>query len=706
MKPALNIGLSTGSRIRLVRQTEVAECGLAALVMVVNYHRANVDLGELRRRFAPSMRGTALTTLIDLADRLGFTSQALKLPLEELQYLATPAILHWDLNHFVVLERVKGGKALIHDPAGQTRWLELREVSKHFTGIALEVEPAADFEPVRRLERMRLRNLWRRMSGLKRALLQTIVLSLVMQAFVLGMPYYMQIAVDQAVPALDGNLVLVLAFGFAFLTLVNVGASMLRGLVLLTAGTSLSFGIAANLARRLFRLPIAWFERRHVADILSRFQSIEPIQRALTEGAVASLLDGALAILILAVMFFYSAALSMIAILAFAAYALVRAVAFSYQREAQEQAIVTTAKEQSMLIESMRGIVTLRLFNRESERRSQWLSRLTDAVNSNVRLAKLTLWQESANTLIFGLEIVVSVAIAISFVIEGGFSLGMVFAFIAYKTQFLTRAASLVDRGIEFSMLRLHLERLSDIALSPQDPSFTAEPPPPRRLEGRIELRGVRFRYSASDPYVLDGTDLTVAPGDHVAITGASGGGKSTLVKILLGLLEPEAGDFLIDGQPLERFGYGNFREQVSAVLQDDNLFAGSIAANIAQFEEQPDMGRVFEAASAAAIHDDIVAMPMGYESLVGDMGSSLSGGQKQRILLARALYRRPKLIVMDEGTAHLDTATEEQVNAAISALGITRIIIAHRRETILRADRIFVASGGQLHEIEHARFR
>ena len=698
MNAPLDFGLTSRRRIRLVRQTEVTECGLACLAMVAGAHGLDIDLGTLRRQFQPSMRGAALKTLIAIADGIGLSSRAVKLPLEEVRNLAMPAILHWDMNHFVVLERVKGSQALVHNPDGRSKWYSFDELSKHFTGVALELRPADDFETGKKRERLKLRQLWHRMSGFKRALAQTLVLSLVMQAFVLALPYYMQVAIDSALPALDRNLLTVLALGFGLFTLINAGASLLRSFVLLSAGTSLSFGIASNIARRLFRLPVSWFEKRHVGDILSRFQSIMPIQQALTQGAVGALIDGGLAVLTLAVMFFYSIELALIALLAFALYALVRIVSFSFQREAQEGTIVAAAKEQSTMIESVRGIVVLRLFNRETQRHAVWQTRLADSVNASIGLARIGIWQSVANTLIFGLENIVTIWLAIGFVIEGGFSVGMVFAYMAYKTQFLNRAASLIDQGVIFRMLSLHLERLSDIALSDQDPSFAQASPARVELKGRIELRDIRFRYSPSDPLVLDGVNLTVEPGDHIAITGPSGGGKSTLVKIILGLLEPESGEVLVDGVPLVRFGYKNYHDQIGAVLQDDSLFAGSLADNIALFDDAHDMERIVAVATAAAIHDDVARMPMGYESLVGDMGTTLSGGQKQRILIARALYRNPKLLVLDEGTSHLDPVTEKRASATVGALGVTRIVIAHRLETVSAANRVYFMSEARLH--------
>jgi ATP-binding cassette, subfamily B, bacterial CvaB/MchF/RaxB len=325
----LDFGFLTRSRVRLVRQTEVAECGLASLTMVANYHGMDIDLGTMRRRFAPSMRGAPLRSLITMADRVGLTPRAVKLPLDQLQNLHVPAVLHWDMNHYVVLECVKGDKALIHNPDGRTLWIPLEEVSNHFTGVALELRPSDDFKPTNQRERLKLSQLWSRMTGLKRALAQVLVLSLVLQAFVLASPYYMQLAIDSALPALDNDLLSVLALGFGLFMIINSGATLLRSFVLMVAGTTVGYSLASNISRRLFRLPIDWFEKRHTGDILSRFQSITPIQTLLTQGAVAAVIDGVMAILTLGLMFYYSAWLAVIAIVAFLLYGVVRLISYS-----------------------------------------------------------------------------------------------------------------------------------------------------------------------------------------------------------------------------------------------------------------------------------------------------------------------------------------------------------------------------------------
>jgi ATP-binding cassette, subfamily B, bacterial CvaB/MchF/RaxB len=701
----LDIGLLPRARVRFVQQTEIAECGLACLTMIACYYGFNIDLGTMRRRFAPSLRGAPLRSLINVADGIGLTPRAVKLPLEQLGNLQMPCVLHWDMKHYVVLERVRNDQALIHNPARGSSWLSMAEVSESFTGVALELSPSENFEIGDHGEKLRLSQLWRKVSGLKRALAQIFMLSLVLQVFVLTSPYYMQLALDSALPSLDNDLLTVLALGFGLFTIINAGVALLRSFVLLIAGTRLGYSLSVSITRRLFRLPLDWFEKRQTGDIIGRFQSISPIQILLTQGAVAAIVDGMMALMTLLLMFWYSALLALVAITAFVIYAAVCWVSFSYDRDARESAIVAHGKEQTILIETLRGITALRLYGRETLRHALWQTRLTDTANSEVRIARVKAWLTTANTLIFGLENIVAVWLAIGFVINGvGFSVGMVFAYISYKTQFVQKASSLIEQGIAFKMLGLHLNRLSDIALSEEDISFSSGIDSQRNLEGRINLQDVSFRYSPNDPLVIDGLNLSVGPGEHVAITGPSGGGKSTLVKLMLGLVEPEQGEVAIDGLPLIRFGHKNYHSQVAAVLQEDSLFAGTLAENIALFDDRIDMAAVINAATAASIDADIKQMPMQYETLVGDMGSALSGGQKQRVLLARALYRQPKILIMDEGTAHLDIAHERAVNSAIAEMGITRIIIAHRRETIEMAQRVLTLYDGKLHDSQDVK--
>ncbi|MEA3018450.1 MAG: ATP-binding cassette, subfamily bacterial CvaB/MchF/RaxB, partial [Sphingomonadales bacterium] len=435
---------------------------------------------------------------------------------------------------------------------------------------------------------------------------------------------------------------------------------------------------------------------RSVGDILSRFQSVIPIQRLLTESAAAALIDGVLAILTFALMLVYSPLLTLIPLASLILYAGFRWFTLPAERRAENERIAAMGREQSAMIETLRGIVTLRLAGRETIRHAVWQNRLSEALGATYVHERIHVWQATASTLLWALEIVAVTWLAVTMAIAGGFTVGMIFAFLAYRMQFAAATKSLIDKSTDFRMLSLHLDRISDIALTEEDRGFAEPAAQEQPFRGEVELRGVAFAYGIHDPQVLKGVDLRIAPGEHVAITGPSGGGKTTLTKILLGLLEPTAGEVLVDGMPLARYGRRAWRENVAAVLQDDVLFAGTIADNVAGFEPV-DPERMIEAMHAAAIADDVEAMPMRHLTLVGDMGSTLSGGQMQRILLARALYRRPKLLVMDEGTAHLDAEHESRVNRAIAAMGITRIVVAHRRETLAAAERVIVLDDGRI---------
>lgn len=690
-----------GSGVSQFPLVQAAESGMAALAMVANFYGMNVDVPRLRVRFPPSPRGaSSVAEMVRMSDNIGLACRVLEIPVDKLAQLRLPAILQWDTEHFVVLKTIKSRMAEIYDPRGGSAWFKLEALNDHFTGISLEAWPSREFVLLERRPRLKLQQLWSRVDGLVTALTQTFLLSLVLEAFVLASPYYMQLALDNVLPSLDYDLLTLLAIGFAVFTLVNAAASLLRSFVLLSSGASLGLGIAINIARRLFRLPVAWFERRQIGDVLSRFQSIAPIRSALTDGSVASVLDGAFAALIFVVMLFYSGQLTILVTASVMLYVLVRLISFNAQRRAQEKIIVASGREQSILIESLRGIVTLRLFNREAARVAQWQSKNVDTANAAIGLSRITIWQTTASGVIFGLENIASVWISIRLVMSGGFSIGMVFAFVAFKSQFIRRISSLIENGILFRMLGLHLERLSDIALADEDLSFKTADRPRLAYSGRIELKDVYFQYSEDRPMVLRGLNFAVSAGEHVAITGPSGCGKSTVLKILLGLEEPNSGSVLIDELPLARFGHKNFHEQASAVLQDDSLFAGTLSENIALFDEHIDRDRMISASQAAAIHHEIIEMPLGYETLVGEMGTALSGGQRQRVLLARSLYRCPRLLVMDEGTSQLDVDREREINAMISKMGITRIIIAHRQETIRSAEKIFLMKDGALVDV------
>ena len=689
----LNFGSSR--RLPVFLQTEAAECGLASLGMIACFHGHRIDLAGLRRRFTVSLKGATLAYLMQVAGRLDLAPRPLRLELEELGQLRAPCILHWDLNHFVVLKAVDARGAVIHDPAFGMRRLTLAQVSKHFTGIALELSPTPEFRPADDRRRVRLRDLLGPVVGLKRSLAQVFILALALQAIAIVSPFYMQWAVDGAVVSADRDLLTVLGLGFLLLAVIQVAISQLRSWVVLYLSTTLNLQWLANVFSHLLKLPVSYFEKRHLGDVVSRFGAVNYIQRTLTSSFVEALIDGVMTVATLAMMLIYSVALTAVAVSAVAIYAILRWAFYAPLRRATEEHIVHTAKQQSHFLETVRGVQSIKLFGRQEERRSRWLNLVVDAVNQDLVSQKLGLGFRSANGLVFGVERVAIVWLGALLVLDSAFSVGMLFAFMAYKDQFSARVAGLVDKLIDLKMLNLQGERLADIVLTP--PEHESPPMPEDAIDACLEVRALSFRYSDMEPFVLMNCSFSVAPGESVAVVGPSGGGKTTLVKLMLGLLAPTDGKILAGGIDIQKLGIDRYRKLVGTVMQDDQLFAGSIADNVSFFDPAPDQAAIEHFARLASVHEDIVSMPMAYNTLIGDMGAALSGGQKQRILLARALYKRPRILFLDEATSALDVHRERAVNEAVRSLNLTRIVIAHRPETIACAERVIVLQGGKV---------
>jgi len=696
---APDIGLRRRRHIKPIRQSEIAECGIACIAMIRQYWGDRRGLDDLRAAFPVTSRGMSMADIVRLSSSINFSPRALRIEIEDLKDLALPAILHWGMNHFVVIEKTKDNQAYIVDPAhGSGAWHSKESLQKNFTGIALEMPITENFAPETAKRELKITELWGKTEGLGSAVFQAIALSLILQLFVIAAPYFLQISIDEAVPANDSELVTTLGIGFAVFAVITGLAHAMRGYVLLAAGTMLSYAISANVARHMLRLPIAWFEKRSVGDVLSRFQSVQPLRVLLTEGMAAAILDGIMATMTIIAMLIYSPTMTAIPLLSLAAYAVLRWATLPKEKSAEGESIVALGKEQSAMIETLRGMTTIRLSGHESLRQAAWQNRLTDLLSEKYSHDKIKATQVAGGHMLEAIEMIFVIWIGVILVMRGGFSIGMLFAFAAWRIQFSTASRRVVDQISDWRKARLHLERLSDIAFTQEDSGFKEPECSRDPLKGKIELRDISHRYGLYEPYVLENISLTIEAGENLVVTGPSGSGKTTLIKIMLGLIEPTSGQILIDGHPLERYGRRAYRSEVGAVLQDDVLFAGSIYDNVCGFTGGIEEN-VIKALVDASIMEDIEKMPMKLHTLVGDMGSTLSGGQKQRILIARALYQNPKILVLDEGTSHLDEGHEAKVNETLASLGITRIGIAHRRETIEAARRVVVLEKGTIKE-------
>lgn len=696
---ALNLG--QGRRLPLVLQTEAAECGLASLAMVAGYHGFATDLAALRRRFSLSLKGATLSFVMQAAGQLQLAPRPLRVELQDLPRLAAPCILHWDMNHFVVLKSADARHAVIHDPARGLRKLAMTEVSRHFTGVALELTPTGSFE--RRDERqcVGMRDLMGKVTGMKRSLTQVLLLALALQVFALVSPLYMQWVVDGAVVSSDRDLLTTLGLGFLLLILIQTGVSAIRSWVVLYMSTSLNLQWLANVFSHLLRLPVSYFEKRHLGDVVSRFNSVTTIQRTLTTGFVEAIIDGVMAMATLAMMLVYSPWLAAITVAAMVMYGMLRVAFYPPLKRAQEEHLIHAAKQQSHFLETVRGVQSIKLFGRQEARRSRWLNLVVDSTNRDAVSQKLGIGFRSANMFVFGVEKIAVIWLGALLVLDNAFSVGMLFAFVSYKEQFAARISGLIDKAIEFRMLRVQGERLADIVLTDPEPDSSAAMCAPV-TDASLEVRNVSFRYADTEPFVLNQCSLRIEQGESVAIVGASGGGKTTLMKLMLGLLHPTDGKILVGGIDIHKLGIDQYRRLVGTVMQDDQLFAGSIADNISFFDPTPDQPRIEYAARLAAVHDEVVAMPMHYNTLIGDMGGALSGGQRQRLMLARALYKEPRILFLDEATSALDIRKEKAVNDAVRGLQLTRILIAHRPETIASADRVIVLEGGRVSQDLH----
>lgn len=684
--------------MRLTLQAESQECGLACLIMVAGYHGLHLDLMSLRRRFSISLKGTNLAQLIRYAQKIDFTCRPLRLELEDIVKLRTPCILHWNMNHFVVLKKVRGNRLHILDPAVGRRVLTVTEISPHFTGVALELTPNVTFRPAQQKARIRLRDLTGKIVGLKRALGNIFVLALALEVVALLSPQVTQWVVDGALVSADHDLLLLAVLGGCLLILIDFVLRMGQGWMGLRLSQQLTIQWSGNLFSHLLRLPWPFFEKRQLGDITARFHSLTAIRNLLTSGAITAVLDGLVTLITLGMMLLYSTTLTAVVLIALLAYVILRVAFYQPLRNATEERIVLAARENSYFLETIRAVLPLKLFNATSLRQATWQNLIADVQNRDVTTQKLMLVFASFNTLIFGLEGMLLLYLGGTAVLEGGLSLGMLLAFIAYKSQFTGRASKLIDLGVEIRMLSLHAERLADIALETAEPESTMETDL-ERIEPRIELRDVSYRYAEGEPWVLRNFSLVIEAGDSVAIVGRSGCGKSTLFKLMLGLLTPTEGEILFGGISVKQLGSQAVRNLVGAVMQDDQLLTGSLSENIACFDPEANQERIEQAACQANIHQTILNMPMGYQSLMAEMGSGLSGGQKQRVLLARALYKQPKILALDEATSHLDLHSEQHVVQALHQMPMTRITIAHRRETIAFAKRLIVLNKGVVME-------
>ncbi|EPF1580301.1 colicin V export peptidase/ABC transporter CvaB, partial [Escherichia coli] len=670
-------------RVPVIHQTETAECGLACLAMICGHFGKNIDLIYLRRKFNLSARGATLAGINGIAEQLGMATRALSLELDELRVLKTPCILHWDFSHFVVLVSVKRNRYVLHDPARGIRYISREEMSRYFTGVALEVWPGSEFQSETLQTRISLRSLINSIYGIKRTLAKIFCLSVVIEAINLLMPVGTQLVMDHAIPAGDRGLLTLISAALMFFILLKAATSTLRAWSSLVMSTLINVQWQSGLFDHLLRLPLAFFERRKLGDIQSRFDSLDTLRATFTTSVIGFIMDSIMVVGVCVMMLLYGGYLTWIVLCFTTIYIFIRLVTYGNYRQISEECLVREARAASYFMETLYGIATVKIQGMVGIRGAHWLNMKIDAINSGIKLTRMDLLFGGINTFVTACDQIVILWLGAGLVIDNQMTIGMFVAFSSFRGQFSERVASLTSFLLQLRIMSLHNERIADIALHEKE-----EKKPEIEIVAdmgpiSLETNGLSYRYDSQSAPIFSALSLSVAPGESVAITGASGAGKTTLMKVLCGLFEPDSGRVLINGIDIRQIGINNYHRMIACVMQDDRLFSGSIRENICGFAEEMDEEWMVECARASHIHDVIMNMPMGYETLIGELGEGLSGGQKQRIFIARALYRKPGILFMDEATSALDSESEHFVNVAIKNMNITRVIIAHRETTL-----------------------
>jgi ATP-binding cassette, subfamily B, bacterial CvaB/MchF/RaxB len=672
-------------------QSERAECGLACLAMIATKLGNELEVADLRRQFSSSQKGTTASELIELGTHIGLVCRPLKLDVDELRLLALPAILHWDMQHYVVLSEVKqkssGDRYIVHDPAKGRLDLSEKQISASFTGVALEVARAQTFKPQKPPRPLGIADFTSAFKGFKLNLFYLLVIGVVLEALALLPPLGSQYVIDEAVVSRNTDLITLIALGLGLLVVTQMLLNAFRSWATTVLSTKVGMHLVTSVFSHLTSLKLDYFEKRSVGDIVTRFDSVTALQRLLATGFIEAALDAILVIGTFAMMCLYSMKFAGIALVACVFYLGIRILLFKSLFRFSDEQLAYASKREATFLETIRAIQSIKIYGKRSDRISSWHNAAVDEQNANLHLSRLTLSFKSANTLLFGIDNLVFIALAANDIIAGVFSVGMFFALSSYKGQFSSRIASLIDKYFEFRTLRVHLRRIGEIVNEPPEASM-ANMPMPANLHATIDIQNVSFRYSRTDPFVFRNINLSLKQGESVGLIGPSGCGKSTLIKLLIGVLEPTEGEVLIGGIPLRQIRDEALGTFMTVVMQGDSLLSGSVLENISFFDRAVDFEQAMKCAIIAGIHDDIIAMPMGYQTLLGDMGSVLSGGQKQRVLLARALYPNPKILILDEATASIDILTERHINEHLSKLGVTRIVISHRKETVMTTDR------------------
>lgn len=685
-------------RLEFVKQTEVAECGLACLAMILSYYGRKVSLADLRRQFGVTIRGSYLSTLMKTAYQLGLSCRPVRLEVESLERVVCPIILHWNLDHYVVLERVRDGLLTIYDPASGVRRISLKEASDCFTGVALELSvsgPLPSYTPSRALT---LRDFAAGTRGLWLPLLLIAVLALLSQTALIGLPLFSRALMDDVLGGRAPELFIALMTAWLVAVGLQTGLDVIRGIYALHINNEYAFNTRLACFRHVLSLPASYFQRRSVTEVIQRFQCLDEVLTLITDGAISTTLDGFFCILGVCLVVFYGRELAALTIGTMCIQSLITLRAINARNVHLERLVESSTKESGFLFESIRSIQTLKLLAAEARRLAQYGNATLQSSADKRSNQSLEVLNQTATTLLQGLSQVACFGLGMRLVSSGALSLGSLFAFQGYQYVLLSRFAASLTGWSRLRTASVNISRISDfICEAPECDASVASMYRTVIPKGTLELRSLAFAYAPRDPDVLTDINLHVRAGECIAIVGATGCGKTTLLKVMASLLTPTKGAVLVDGRKLEPFAFQGYRSAIATILQDDGLFVGTVAENVCYPDEVGDAAKVLSALHAAQIDREMLSLPLALNTRIGELGSTLSAGQRQRLLLARAIYRRSVYLFLDEPTADLDLGTERRIVDVIGALKATRVVATHRPDILRVADRILTLRDGRL---------
>jgi ATP-binding cassette subfamily B protein len=683
--------------IPVVMQLAASDCGPSCLAMVTGYYGKTVTRAAMGEILNAGRDGTTLLSLLTAARHLGLRGRGVAVSTEGMGHLPCGTILHWGFEHFVVLERLtKDGVELV-DPALGRRRVSFAEFSRSFTGVALLLEPSEQFQvddgPTEKSGGGLGATIWKSGSWGR-----IFTASLFLQLITLTLPLLTGAVVDRVVPRGDEHMLLVLSAGLAGITVFSALTSLLRGHLLLEMRTVADARMTLDFVEHLVGLPYSYFQRRSTGDLLMRLGSHATIRQTLTSGILSAALDGAMTLGYFALLFAANVWMGFVVLGFGAVQAGLSFGTFRASKRASQTLIARQSKSESYQVEMLAGIDTLKTMGAEPSAQAAWTDKFVDVLNATLTQGRLGVAVDTASGAIrFALPLVV-LALGAHEVLGGNLSLGSMLAVNSFAVGVFAPLSNLISLGMQLQLLGVYLERINDVKESrlEQDASRPRVVP---HLRGGIALEEASFRYDQLGPLVVKDVSVAIRPGELVAIVGRSGCGKSTLASLLLGLYEPTSGRVTYDGAPLGGLDLRAVRRQLGVVTQRAFLFNASVRANICLAAPETPLEDVVAAAKRAQIHDEIMAMPMGYETVLGDGAGAISGGQRQRLAIARALVHKPAILLLDEATSALDALTERSVMSAVESSACTRIVIAHRLSTVRSADRILVLDRGALVE-------